>query len=48
MRSHYEKDTARKNSPFYSEEIGNLEKNKKMSNIKLLSELPFFPKEPKN
>ena len=34
-----------KNLPFYSEEIKSLKKNnKKFSNIKPLSELPFFPK----
>ena len=37
-----------KNLPFYSEEIKSLEKkNKKISNIKLLSELLFFLKNPK-
>ena len=34
-----------KSLPFYSEEIKSLKKNnKKFSNIKPLSELPFFPK----
>ena len=37
-----------KNQPFYSEEIKSFEKkNKKSSNISLLSELPFFYKKPK-
>ena len=37
-----------KNLPFYSEEVKSLEKkNKKISNIKLLSELLFFLKNPK-
>ena len=37
-----------KNLPFYSEEIKSVEKkNKKTSNISLLSELPFFHKKPK-
>ena len=41
------KDTL-KNFPFYSEEIKNIKKNdKKISNISLLSELPFFNKKPK-
>ena len=38
-----------KNQPFYSEEIkSNKKKNKEFSNIKFLSELPFFPKKSKN
>ena len=38
-----------KNQPFYSEEINsNKKKNKEFSNIKFLSELPFFPKKSKN
>ena len=37
-----------KNLPFYSEEIKSLKKKKKkFSNIRLLSELPFFPKKSK-
>ena len=37
-----------KNQPFYSKEIKSFEKkNKKSSNISLLSELPFFYKKPK-
>ena len=37
-----------KNQPFYSEEINsNKKKNKEFSNIKFLSELPFFPKKSK-
>ena len=37
-----------KNLPFYSEEIKSLKKrNKKISNIKLLSESLFFLKKPK-
>ena len=37
-----------KNLPFYSEEVKSFEKkNKKISNIKLLSELLFFLKNPK-
>ena len=37
-----------KNIPFYSEEIKSLKKrNKKISNIKLLSESLFFLKKPK-
>ena len=37
-----------KNQPFYSEEIkSNKKKNKEFSNIKFLSELPFFPKKSK-
>ena len=37
-----------KNLPFHSEETESfLKKNKKFSNIRLLSELPFFSKEPK-
>ena len=34
-----------KNPPFYSEEIKSvMKKNKKISNIEFLSELPFFDK----
>ena len=37
-----------KNLPFYSEKIKSSKKsNKKFSNIKFLSELPFFYKKPK-
>ena len=37
-----------KNQPFYIEEIkSNKKKNKEFSNIKFLSELPFFPKKSK-
>ena len=37
-----------KNLPFYSEEIKSFKKkNKKFSNIRLLSELPSFPKKSK-
>ena len=39
-----------KNQPFYSEEIKSNKKKKKkeFSNIKFLSELPFFPKKSKS
>ena len=48
MASKYKKMNLLKSIPFYSEEIENSEKNnKKFSNIKLLSELPFFSKKPK-
>ena len=48
MRSHYKNRNMLKNQPFYSEEIKSFEKkNKKSSNISLLSELPFFYKKPK-
>ena len=36
-----------KNLPFYTEEIKSSKKNKKIINIKFLSELPFFYKTPK-
>ena len=45
MAQNYKKRKALKNLPFYSEEIEKSEKkNKKISNIKLWSELPFFDK----
>ena len=48
MASKYKRMDLLKSLPFYSEEIKNSEKNnKKISNIGLLSELPFFDKEPK-
>ena len=48
MASEYKKTNLLKNLPFHSEEIENSEKkNKKFSNIKFLSELPFFSKKPK-
>ena len=48
MASKYKKMNLLKSIPFYSEEIENSGKNnKKFSNIKLLSELPFFSKKPK-
>ena len=47
MRSLYKNKDLLKTQPFYSEEIKSAKKNKKISNIKLLSELPFFQKEPK-
>ena len=48
MASKYKKTNLLKNLPFHSEEIENSEKkNKKFSNIKFLSELPFFSKKPK-
>ena len=44
----YKNEISLENLPFYSEEIENSEKkNKKFSNIKFLSELPFFSKESK-
>ena len=48
MASKYERTNLLKNLPFYSEEIEKSEKkDKKMSNIELLSESLFFDKEPK-
>ena len=48
MRSQYKNKDLLKNQPFYSEEIkSNKKKNKEFSNIKFLSELPFFPKKSK-
>ena len=48
MRSRYKNKDLLKNQPFYSSEIKSDKKNdKKISNISLLSELPFFLKEPK-
>ena len=48
MRSRYKNKDLLKNQPFYSSEIKSDKKNdKKISNIRLLSELPFFLKEPK-
>ena len=48
MVSKYKKMNLLKNLPFYSPEIENSGKrNKRFSNIKFLSELPFFSKESK-
>ena len=48
MASKYEKMNLLKNLPFYSEEIKKPEKkDKKISNIELISELPFFSKKHK-
>ena len=48
MRQKHRNKNALKNLPFYSEEIKSVKKkNKKISNIKLLSELPFCYKKPK-
>ena len=48
MASKYERMNLLKNLPFYSEEIEKSEKkDKKMSNIELLSESLFFDEEPK-
>ena len=48
MASKYERTNLLKNLPFYSEEVEKSEKkDKKMSNIELLSESLFFDKEPK-
>ena len=48
MRSQYKNKDLLKNQPFYSEEIKSFKKNnKEFSNIKFLSELPFFPKKSK-
>ena len=48
MRSHCKNKDLLKNQLFYSEEIkSNKKKNKEFSNIKFLSELPFFPKKSK-
>ena len=48
MHSLYKNNDLLKNHPFYSSEIeSNKKKNKKISNIELLSELPFFHKKPK-
>ena len=48
MAQKYETKTMLKNLPFYSEKIKSSKKsNKKFSNIKFLSELPFFYKKPK-
>ena len=45
MASKYKKMNLLKNIPFYSEETKSFKKkNKKISNIKFLSELPFFYK----
>ena len=45
MRSHFKNKDLLKNQPFYSEEIkSNKKRNKEFSNIKSLSQLPFFPK----
>ena len=49
MAQKYKIRNTLKNLPFYSEEIKNFKKkNKKFSNIRLLSELPFFLKNLKN
>ena len=49
MASKYKKVNLLKNLPFYSEETKSFKKkNKKSSNIKFLSELPFFYKKSKN
>ena len=42
MRSLYKNKYLLKNHPFYSSEIESNKKNKENSNIRLLSELPFF------
>ena len=48
MAQNYKNKNTLKNLPFYSEEIKSVnKKNKKTSNIELLSELPFFDKKPK-
>ena len=48
MRTHYKNKDLLKNQAFYSEEIkSSKKKNKDFSNIKFLSELPFFPKKHK-
>ena len=48
MAQKYKNKSSLKNIPFYSEEIENSEKKKKkFSNVKFLSELPFFSKESK-
>ena len=48
MRSRYKNKDLLKNQPFYSSEIKSDKKNdKKISDISILSELPFFLKEPK-
>ena len=49
MAQKYKTKTMLKNLPFYSEKIKSSKKsNKKFSNIKFLSELPFFYKNLKN
>ena len=48
MAQNYKNKNVLKNPPFYSEEIKSvMKKNKKISNIEFLSELPFFDKKPK-
>ena len=48
MAQKYKTKTMLKNLPFYSEKIKSSKKsNKKFSNIKFLSELPFFYRKPK-
>ena len=48
MRTHYKNKDLLKNQAFSSEEIKNSKKkNKDFSNIRFLSELPFFPKKHK-
>ena len=42
MHSQYKNKELLKNQPFYSSEIKSNKKNKEFSNIKFLSELPFF------
>ena len=45
MRLHYKNKDLPKNQPFYSSKIkSDLKNDKKISNINLLSELPFFLK----
>ena len=47
MHSQYKNKELLKNQPFYRSEIKSNKKNKEFSNIKFLSEWPFFSKEPK-
>ena len=48
MRTHYKNKDLLENQAFYSEEIkSSKKKNKDFSNIRFLSELPFFPKKHK-
>ena len=48
MAQNSKNENTLKNLPFYSEETKNVKKkNKKVSNIEFLSELPFFDKKPK-
>ena len=49
MRQKYKKINLLKNLPFYSSEVKKSKKKKKnVSNIRFLSELPFFSKKVKN